>query len=556
VATRRGTVVRAGRALVGFAEGRVAEPVLFAVALAVYGLVSIALPLQAGRDLPRYLLSYAQLFEAHVTFPQAILSRTPGTPLVTGVLLDLGPVVTEVGMAVLYALSVVAWFSVARRFGPVAALTTVGALLVYPGYLLLFHELASDALFAAVFALVALLLTRAVERPSAGRAAALGLGVAALVLVRPVGQVLVLLGLAPLLAARGPRPRVLAAAAFAAGALVPLVALAVHNSVRADDFTVVRGGSASLLFRTFVADRIVEPGNGEASEELAQAVSRELLPNEPYKSRGIDLDTFFSSGSSRMHDDLTVLADRTWGWDDDYRHLGRVAREAIVAHPGTYARGVSRDLWRLLLWPLYAPVVDDRASAPASARQLQATDLSAAPPATSYEGEPIPSSRESPAISTPDGRIREVWTSPNDHGLVFRDPADRVQSAALDRRVDELLAGLPDRAQHPGLVRRLDDVSRLYPRPFMWLLLGLVAVLWRRPRRIAVPLVLAGSALAIMVSTSLAVYAVAEYSVPVVPAFVLLATAGLFGVRAPERPRAGRLRSPVAHAGTASRPEA
>ncbi|HET6682830.1 MAG TPA: hypothetical protein VFG75_03965, partial [Gaiella sp.] len=509
MATRRGTVVRAGRALVGFAEGRVAEPVLFAVALAVYALVSLALPLQAGRDLPRYLLSYAQLFEAHVTFPQAILSRTPGTPLVAGVLLDLGPVVSEVGMGVLYALSIVAWFSVARRFGPVAALTTVGALLVYPGYVLLFHELASDALFAAVFALVALLLTRAVERPTAGRAAALGLGVAALVFARPVGQVLVLLGLAPLLAARGPRPRAAAAVAFAAGALVPLVALAVHNSVRADDFTVVRGGSASLLFRAFVADRIVQPGNGEATEELARAVSRELLPNEPYKSRGIDLDTFFSSGSSRMHDDLTVLADRTWGWDDDYRHLGRVAREAILAHPGTYSRGVSRDLWRLLLWPLYAPVVDARASAPPSAptRQLQAraTAASAPPPATSYEGEPIPSSRESPAISTPDGRIREVWTSPNDHGLVFRDPADRVQSEALDRRVNELLAGLPDRAQRPALVERLDDVSRVYPRPFMWLLLGLVAILWRRPRRLAVPFVLAASALVIMVSTSLAV---------------------------------------------------
>jgi hypothetical protein len=516
---------------VGFAEGRVAEPVLFVVALAVYALVSIALPLQAGRDLPRYLLDYAQLFEAHVTFPQAILSRTPGTPLVAGALLDLGPVVSEVGMAVLYSLSIVAWFSVARRFGPVAALTTAGALLAYPGYVLLFHELASDALFAAAFALLALLLTRAVERPTAGRAAALGLGVAALVFMRPVGQVLVLLGLAPLLAARGPRPRALAAAAFAAGALVPLFALAVHNSVRADDFTVVRGGSASLLFRTFVADRIVEPGNGEASEELAQAVSRELLPNEPYKSRGIDLDTFFSSGSSRMHDDLTVLADRTWGWDDDYRHLGRVAREAILAHPGTYARGVSRDLWRLLLWPLYAPVTGDEASAAAPA-PVRETAGSAPPPATSYEGEPIPSSRESPSISTPDGRIREVWTSPNDHGLVFRDPADRAGAEALDRRVWELLANLPDRSGQPALVERLDDVSRLYPRPFMWLLLGLVAVLWRRPRRIVVPLVLAASAFVIMLSTSLAVYAVAEYSVPLVPSFVLLATAGLFGPRA------------------------
>ncbi|HEY1316270.1 MAG TPA: glycosyltransferase family 39 protein, partial [Gaiella sp.] len=255
MATRGGSVVRAGRALVRLAEGSLAEPVLFVVALAFYALVSVALPLQAGRDLPRYLLDYAQLFDAHVTYPQAILSRTPGTPLVAGVLLDLGPLASEVGIAVLYALSIVAWFSVARRFGPVAALTTAGALLVYPGYVLLFHELASDALFAAAFALVALLLMRAVEEATMARAAALGLGVVALVLTRPVGQVLLLLGLAPLLAARGRRPRVEAVGAFAVAAVVPLVALAGLNGVRADDFTVVRGGSASLLFRTFVADR-------------------------------------------------------------------------------------------------------------------------------------------------------------------------------------------------------------------------------------------------------------------------------------------------------------
>ena len=523
-----GRVVRAGRALVRFADGRAAAPVLFAVALLVYAAVSVALPLQAGRDLPRYLLDYAQLFDDHVAFPQAILSRTPGTPVVAGVMLDLGAVVSEVGAAVLYALSIVAWFAVARRFGPVASLATAAALLAYPGYVLLFPELASAALFAAAFALVALLLARVVERPTAGRAAALGLGVAALVFTRPVGQVLVLLGLAPLLAARGARPRVTAVAAFALGTLIPLVALAAHNSLRADDFTVVRGGSASLLFRTFVADRIVEPGNGTASQELARAVAAELLPNEPYRSRGIDLDTFFSSGSSRMHDDLTVLADRTWGWDDDYRHLGKVAREAILAHPRAYARGVSRDLWRLLLWPVYAPVAEDGSSAPGPASSVR-SEQAASPP--SYDGEPIPSSREAPYISTPDGRIREVWTSPTEHGLVFRDPADRVEADALDRKVNDLLAGLPGRAQRQTLVERLNDLSRLYPRPFMWLLVGLVAALWRRPRRIAVPVVLAGSALLVMLSTSLAVYAVAEYSVPLVPAFVLLATAALFGPR-------------------------
>ena len=64
--------------------------------------------------------------------------------------------------------------------------------------------------------------------------------------------------------------------------------------------------------------------------------------------------------------------------------------------------------------------------------------------------------------------------------------------------------------------------------------MALVGIVGRRlaaPRGIAVPAVLAAAALLVMVSTSLAVYAVAEYSVPVVPAFVLLATAGVLGPR-------------------------
>ena len=47
-------------------------------------------PCSAGRDLPRYLLVYAQLFDAHVVFPNAMLPRTPGTPVVAGLLLEGG----------------------------------------------------------------------------------------------------------------------------------------------------------------------------------------------------------------------------------------------------------------------------------------------------------------------------------------------------------------------------------------------------------------------------------------------------------------------------------
>lgn len=533
------TVVRAWRALERLAEGRGAIPAVCVAALLVYGLVSLAVPLSAGRDLPRYLLVYAQLFDEQVVYPHAMLNRTPVSPLVAGGLLDAGAVVAEIGAALLYALSVASWFVVARRFGPAAAIATAAALLLYPGYVLLFHRLSSDAVFAAGFALLALLAARAIERPTTGRAVAFGGGLALLVLVRPAAQVLLLLVLVPLLTASAWRGRVVATVACALAAGVPLLAWSAHNLARFDDFTVARGGGVTLpLFRAFVADRIVSPENGPASRELARVVSRDLLPNEPYRSYGIDLDRFFSSGSARMHDDLTRLSDRTWGWDDDYGHLARVGREAVLAHPGTYARGVARDVGRLLVWPLYAPVTESDADS--------AQEMDAAPPAIDVdgetlpvpsEGEPIPSSREAPYISTPDGRIREVWTSATDHSIVFRDPADRVRAAELDTRVGELVAGLPDRDARPDLVTWLNRASRWHPRPVLWLLVGIAAVAYRRPRLLAIPVVLAGAALLLLFATALAVYAVAEYSVPVVPAFVLLAAAGVLGRRGD--PRAG-----------------
>ena len=239
-------------------------------------------------------------------------------------------------MALLYSLSILCWWRTARRLGPAAGIAVAGALLVYPSYALLFHRLASDAVFAAAFALAALLAARVIESPTYGRSAALGLGVAAARL-RSTGQP----GALPARAARPAASRELAGPRWVASrhsrvaVLVPLLGWAAHNAVRADDFTVVRGGGHGLpLYRAFVVDRIVEPENGDATRELARAVQSDLLPREPYRSYGIDLEQFFTAGSSRMHEDLIGLSDRTWGWDDDYAHLGRVGREAVVAHPG------------------------------------------------------------------------------------------------------------------------------------------------------------------------------------------------------------------------------
>ena len=72
-------------------------------------------------------------------------------------------------MAVLYAGSIVAWAAAARAFGTRAALLVALALLVYPAYGLMFHEISSEPIFAAGFALWAYLVVRAWEAPSTGR---------------------------------------------------------------------------------------------------------------------------------------------------------------------------------------------------------------------------------------------------------------------------------------------------------------------------------------------------------------------------------------------------
>ena len=231
-----------------------------------------------------------------------------------------------------------------------------------------------------------------------------------------------------------------------------------------------------------------------------------------------------------MQDDLLVLADRTWGWDYGYRHLGRVAREAIRTHPSAYAQGVRRDLWRLVLWPLDAPGRIELEPAPCAGGRVvgrgskgRAGDRRGADPLLARVALHLDAGRADP-------RGVDVADRPLDRlPLPARRGPGRQRSTARSTGSSE---GCRTGSSVSGLVRLLNDLSRLYPRPFMWLLVGMAAAVCRRPKGIAVPAALSAAAFLLLVSTSLAVYAVAQYAVPVVPAFVVLATTGLLGRRA------------------------
>ena len=518
---------------------------LAVLALVVYAFESVGWALRPGRDLGVYLRYYVQLGQDHPVFPWAMLTRTPVAPLFAGGLLEAGGgLFAEVVLALLFAASIIAWSFVALRVaGRRAALLVAVALLFYPGYGGLFHQLSSDVVFAIGFAGWAVLIMRVVERPSAYRFAAAGVGAAFLALTRPANQALVLVALFAFVVAEPWRLRAAHAAVYAVAMALPLVAWAGVNDLRYDDFTVARGGQASVpFFRAFVTDRIMSPDNGPASRRLAAAVQRDLLPREPYRSYGIDLQEFFSLGSPRMEEDLISLSDRVFGWNTDYAVLGRAAREAVRRHPGKYVRGVTRSMWDELNQPLY---VSPRTSAPATAPPVtspSAADKSAPLPVPT-EGEPIPAARQGAYTSTPDNHIHEVWTSPTAHDIVFDDPRDQRRYDRLNERLRELGNRFPTRRESSWLGLQLNHASKAFPRSWFWLLLGIGAFVWRRSQPWRVPAILVASSLLLLLATVLGVYAIPEYEVPTAPSFILLAAAGLFGARGRRRQETGRVAS-------------
>jgi hypothetical protein len=539
---------RLGRRAAALAETRRGVGIVFILALAVWWLQALVIPLGAGRDLATYLGAYAQLFHDHPIDLGYLLGRTPIAAIVVGALLDLGGgALAEPAMSALYAGSIVAWFLAARTFGARAALLTGAVLLLYPGYGILFHELSSDAVFAAGFAGWSLLLVRVLRGPSPRGFAFLGLGVGVLTLIRPGNQTLLVFGLLPLLLGMRWRARLLSVAVFAAGAAILISGWAIHNGIRYDNYTVSRGGNATVpFFRAFVTDKIVRPSNGPASRELADAVRRDLLPKEPYRSYKISLDDFFREASPRMQVDILTLSDRLKGWHSNYRWLRDVGMEAVRKHPGTYAHGVASSVWGMLRQGVYrAPST----SAGKTARTESGNVPDVLPVPT--EGEPIPAPHEG-GVTTPDGSIYTVWTSPTEHHLVFVHPGDEARYNALHRRMNELAANLPDRSGSATLTRRLNQASRWFPPPAVWLLLAAVAFafrrFWGRPALWAPAL----AGLTIVVLSALGLPAEPHYSMPVAPAFVFLAAGAVLAPRREPQSAAG-LEAHVRRLGTRER---
>ena len=510
---------------------------------AAYAVRAIAWPLKTGRDLDEYLYAYVQLFDRHVLLPWSLLFRTPVTPLVAGAALDVfDGRLAEPLMAVLYAGSIVCWAAAARFFGPRAAIAVAAALLAYPGYALMFHELSSEPVFAAAFAGWALLVTRATFAPSAGRFALVGLGVAVLALVRPGNAVLLAFGIVPLLLAGSRRVRFERTGAFLLAAVLPLLAWSVHNGIRFDSWGLARGGNAIVPFyRAFITDNIVSPENGEQSRRLALAMQQHLLTREPYRSYKVTLDELFERGSFRVHEDLYLLSDQVFGWDTDYGVLRSAGVEGVRAHPGTYARGVTRTVWDELAKAQFRVAVGQAGRGrlrvlEAGHRRDRRKEAARAERGRADPGRPgrvdLSAGPEHPAGLDVADRVA-LRVRPSRGSPPFR--ADQRGTSTTSSTLSRTAAG------NAQLALRLNQLSRWFPRPWMWILLGLVAVAVRRPRGWPLLVALSLAAFAVVLLNALGLFADLHFVLPVAPAFLLLGLAGLLGERMPrdgERPLA------------------
>jgi hypothetical protein len=511
---------------------RRAAVVLFVAAFAVYWLESLGWPMAKGRDTWDYLAYYLQLFDSSPPLSELQLFRTPLTPLVVGLPLDLGGIwLLELVFALLYATAIVAWSATALRFGPVPALFSAVLLLVYPAYATLFHQASSDAVFATGLALWALVLTRTLDRPSTGGFAAVGFGVAVLVLVRPANQVLLPLALiAPLVAYVAWRRRLALAVVCLVAAVLPLAAWAVYNGVRYDDATVARGGRAWVPFLiVFTGNRTIAPENGEASERLAALIEEHVLARDPHAGLDVGLDAYLRNGSNYETVRLIALSDTVLGRGENYDVLFDSALEAIREHPRTYFRGVADNLWEFLR---QKPLRENVAPREQTAPELP-------PPTFESDGDVLPNPQAT--VLVPGVPYGFVWCASDyidsctlaDPALAWADPARQERYREVVSQVRDWDAELPTRAGADAVPELLNRITPRYPTPVLWLAVGVIALVWRRPRgwRAVVLLWLAAFLVLLIHAASQGV--APEFALPLYPVFIVTALCALAGERGP-----------------------
>ena len=384
-------------------------------------------------------------------------------------------------MALLYAGSIVCWAATARYFGAFVAIAVSAALLAYQGYALMFHELSSEPVFAAAFALLGACSSRGLRsQPSAGRFAARRRR------HRPARA-----GAAreTPCCSRSRRSR-----SSSPGTWRDRVRWAAAVRPRCGVFRSPPGrcttACASTRGRSPAAATRSSPSTARSSPTTSsrprtarpragsqRRCSSDLLTREPYRSYGVTLDELFAKGASACTRTCTSSPTRSSAGTTTTRCFVGQGSRACALIPARTPRGVARDglgsssSKALLPRRPQRRRRDRRADpTPADASSFAGRRLPAP-----TEGEPIPAGRSSGSrapisASARSGRRRPSGTSSS------TDASDRPRFERIQRETQELFDALAATARGTPRSRCASTSSRAGSRgPWMWILLGLVA---------------------------------------------------------------------------------
>ena len=155
------------------------------------------------------------------------------------------------------------------------------------------------------------------------------------------------------------------------------------------------------------------------------------------------------------------------------------AVEAIREHPGTYARGVADVFWDFLMQrPIREGVAPRAQTAPE-------------PPPPTYEsdGVVLPNPQATVLLDAVPVRVRLVRVrlhrlvhASRIPSLVFHDPAVQKRYREVVSQIRTWDAELPSRTGQSWVTEILNRITPRFPRPPLWLAVGVIALVWRRPR--------------------------------------------------------------------------
>ncbi len=428
-----------------------------AAALVVFAVQALGWPTAPGRDLESYVAVYADFWSTDAVFPWEMLSRTPVAPLVVGGILDLGsPLVVEAFAALLFAGSVLLHTRTALLFGPGPAVLVAARAPALPRLRrALPRARERDRLRRRVRGLDGARRARRAHADGvAVRRARRGDRAHRAHATREPGV--------PRRRDPAPRARGQLAGARSGGrsrSSASPSSCSEPGRRRTSGATTTSQSPAAARRASRSSAR--SPSTGSSRPTTARrrgswppSSSASSCPKEPYRSYGVDLETFFARGSPRLHEDLIVLSDRHYGWDSDYELLGRVARESVRAHPGTFARNVLGELWEELSQPLFAGRVDEPAAvtaAPGARRwprprpALPGADRGRGRPVRAPERAALDARREHPRGLDVADRARPRVRRPREASAVARErPARGRALRRLPRSLVEPVARPPD----------------------------------------------------------------------------------------------------------------